>query len=75
MEITDKQRLDFLQSQSFTKWVGYDKGPTSKCVWPVYKHTDLRKEIDRAIKASKGEYDCDSDFSDRTCQTHYEQFN
>lgn len=49
--ITDKQRLDFLDSQSFTKWVGYvhKDGYT---VWPVFGCGTLRQEIDRAIKQS-----------------------
>lgn len=51
MAITDKQRIDFLARQKFTRWVGYDT-ENGYCVWPVFENGDLRAEIDWAIKKS-----------------------
>lgn len=48
-EPTDTERLDFLQAQRFTKWVGYDMGALGACVWPVFGHTDLRAAMDAAM--------------------------
>jgi len=63
--ISDKKRIDFLQSQSFTKWVGYDTtskvsvmgGPLETVkghtVWPVFGQSNLRKAIDLAINSAE----------------------
>lgn len=54
MSFTDKERLDFLQAQRFTKWVGYDliAGKyDQQTMWPVFRHDDLRAAIDSAISA------------------------
>lgn len=46
---TDKQRLDFLQAQPFTKWVGYGNPDGGRTTWPVFQHGNLREEIDHAM--------------------------
>ena len=65
--ITDKQRLDFLSKQNWTRWVGYtdpkgcgwsvNGGPytwkPSCTTWPVFPGMDLRKEIDQAIEQQR----------------------
>ena len=50
-KITDKERMDFLQKQKFTRWVGYNK-PNGYVVWPVFSGADFRSEVDKAILAS-----------------------
>jgi hypothetical protein len=52
--ISDADRINFLQNQSFTKWVGYDTHKyNQQTVWPVFGRADLRKQIDMAIESSK----------------------
>lgn len=41
---TDTERLDFLNAQGFTKWVGYGTEKNNK-IWPVFPGGDLRTEI------------------------------
>jgi hypothetical protein len=48
--ITDKQRLDFLAAQHYTRWVGYDSH-NGTYTWPVFANNrNLRDEIDKAIR-------------------------
>jgi len=50
----DKERLDFLQGQEITRWVGYSNTTLGQeTSWPVFAGVDLRKEIDRARQAAK----------------------
>lgn len=52
-EITDKERLDFLDAQvNWTRWMGYDKGETGSCIWPICSvgSKSFRDEVDIAIK-------------------------
>jgi hypothetical protein len=49
---TDKIRMDFLQRQHWTRWVGYDTAG-GHVVWPVFSGDDFRAEIDKAIEATK----------------------
>ena len=58
MEITDKERLDFLQAQKITRWVGFHYGENGtelggRVTWPVFPGMDLRAEIDAAIERSR----------------------
>jgi hypothetical protein len=46
---TDTERLDFLQKQGYTRWVGYGVWENNT-TWPVFPGGDLRKEIDIAME-------------------------
>lgn len=47
---TDTERLDFLQRQHWTRWVGFDvQNGRIQTTWPVFAGDDLRAHIDRAI--------------------------
>lgn len=49
--ITDKQRMDFMERQGFTRWVGW--GTSERCtVWPVFEKDSFRSEVDRAMRAA-----------------------
>lgn len=53
---TDADRLDFLQRQSFTRWVGYDHTPRpGYTTWPVFAGENLRSAIDRAMDGQVAE--------------------
>jgi hypothetical protein len=55
---TDKERLDFLEAQEFTRWVGYTHlkhGHLTKVTWPVFPEDNLRDSIDHAINCRKNE--------------------
>ena len=55
MKITDKQRMDFLDSQKmWTRWCGYDlvAGPyRHSTVWPVFDGS-FREAVDEALTQS-----------------------
>lgn len=50
--MTDTDRLDWLNKQKFTKWVGYTI-KNGNVVHPVFDGQDLRKAIDDAMAAQK----------------------
>ena len=47
---SDTERLDFLQSGKWTRWVGYNSKEGGWCVWPVFQDGDLRENIDLAME-------------------------
>lgn len=51
--ITDKDRMNFLETQTFTRWVGHGwhrEGNTRhSTTWPVFKGMSFRAEVDKAI--------------------------
>lgn len=50
---TDTQRIDFLNRQTWTRWVGYDTASGGHMTWPVFKGDDFRAEVDRAMRAAR----------------------
>jgi ABC-type transporter lipoprotein component MlaA len=50
MAITDKQRMDFLERQHWTRWVGADVGPGHHVVCPVFGGESFREKLDHYIR-------------------------
>lgn len=56
-KISDTDRIDFLEAQNITKWVGYSFKNGNETA-PVFPKQNLRKAIDYFIEKSKrGEND------------------
>lgn len=50
--ITDTDRINFLNDQGFVRWVSYG-GHVIHKLWPKFDSTDIRAEIDRAIRSEQ----------------------
>jgi len=50
--MSDKDRMDFLEAQGFTRWVGYGT-QRAHCTWPIFAGDSFRAGVDKAIVAKQ----------------------